>query len=350
MRRSLLGIAFVVVLTLSIVSQAVAYSIAKEMALGKEVAAEVAKEMPPSKNEKWQKDIQNMGQRFLPYLKRKEISYTFQVVEAKDTLNAFAVPGGYVYFTERMWQILTPDERAAVMAHEITHCDQRHAIDSMIKAQQRMLWTLPLIVLGPGWFNAVGMGNTIVSQRYSRKNEREADELGIQLLKNAGFNPAGSVTSMKKLLHIESSVNRYEVSEIFASHPDTLKRVEYLTDMAEKLGAKPEELELRAVDDPSRIGNVTDVLNGINGVHAKAFKPLAYGDKVAIKKQLWNDETQSLAPRLIAYATVLTPGILPTLLVEPAPGFYAVDVMEGDGIYPVNTPVVVGDTSKEVKF
>ena len=46
--------------------------------------------------------------------------------------------------------MLTPDERAAVMAHEMTHCDLRHGIDEDIKQQQRMLWTLPLLVLGGG--------------------------------------------------------------------------------------------------------------------------------------------------------------------------------------------------------
>src|SRR5690349_17261537 len=97
-----------------------AFSVNQEIQLGKEVSLEVEKEMPLSKNEKWQKDVAEMGARFVPLVKRKEIPYQFHIVDAKDQINAFALPGGYVYFTERMWKIMTPDERAAVMAHEIT--------------------------------------------------------------------------------------------------------------------------------------------------------------------------------------------------------------------------------------
>ncbi len=94
--------------------------------------------MPPSKNQKWQDEIAALGNRLVPYVTRKEIPYHFNIVADKDnTVNAFALPGGYVYFTEHMWLILTPDERAAVLAHEITHCDMRHGINEASNEQQR---------------------------------------------------------------------------------------------------------------------------------------------------------------------------------------------------------------------
>ena len=335
MRRALSSFLVLVCLAVSI-GCASAFSVEEEIRLGERVAREVEEEMPLSKNEKWQRDIAEMGERLIPYVNRKEIPYHFRIVEAEEKINAFALPGGYVYFTERMWQIMTPAERAGIMAHEITHCDQRHGVDQMLKAKQRALWALPLIVLGGGGGlgYAVLLGNTLISQRYSRKMEREADELGIKLLDEAGFDPSGTVTAMKKLLHIQSSVNRYEISDIFASHPDTNKRIEYLAQAATSMGASASDLELRSVDDPARLGNVTGQVGRSNVLMARCSKSLEYGQKILIKKMLWDDEINALAPRTIATATVLSPGRFPYLTLDTEEGFFVVDVMIGDGIYP----------------
>ncbi|OFX14375.1 MAG: hypothetical protein A2Z18_10990 [Armatimonadetes bacterium RBG_16_58_9] len=118
----LLGLAFLGIAA----GAASGFSLEDEIKLGQEVAKEVEKEMPPSENQKWQDEISEMGKRFLPYVGRKDIPYHFRIVQAREKINAFALPGGYVYFTERMWQIMTPAERAGILAHEITHCDQRH--------------------------------------------------------------------------------------------------------------------------------------------------------------------------------------------------------------------------------
>ena len=318
------------------VGSASAFSVEAEIRLGEELSHEVEQEMPLSKNEKWQRDIEEIGKRLVPYVKRKQIPYHFRVVEAEGKINAFALPGGYVYFTERMWQIMTPAERAGITAHEIVHCDQRHGVDQMLKAKQRALWALPLMLLGGGGGLgfAVMLGNTLISQRYSRKMERQADELGIKLLEDAGFDPSGAVTSMKKLLHIESSINRYEISNIFASHPDTNKRITYLAQAATSMGASASDLELRSVDDPARLGNVTGKIGQSNVLMARCSTPLDYGQKIVIKKMLWDDEVDALAPKTVARATVLSPGNFPNLILDVEEGYYVIDVMVGDGIYP----------------
>lgn len=326
----------VVAISLTVFATAVmAFSVNDEIKLGKEIVAEVEKQMPASSNEKWQADIESVGARLAAHVTRKEITYTFKIIDAKDQINAFALPGGFVYFTERMWKIMTPDERAAILAHEIVHCDKRHGVDQMLKSQQRALWMLPLIVLGGGVVaEAVMIGNMAISQRYSRKMEREADEMGIQLLHKAGLNTSGAVTSMKKLLRLRDKFNHYEVSSIFASHPDTLKRVEYLTEAAIRLGAKPESLELKAVDDPSRLGNVSRLRLDNNLVTATTRVALDHGQTVQIKKMLWDDDAQALRPITICTATVLAPGKFPILALNKNDGHSFYEIMEGDGVYP----------------
>lgn len=325
------------VLLLAVTSCACATSLAQELKIGEEASREVEREMPLSQNKKWQDEIAALGAKLVPYVTRKEIPYHFKIVTDKDNaVNAFALPGGYVYFTEHMWLILTPDERAAVLAHEITHCDMRHGINQASKQTQQMLWTLPLIVLSGGTgAELLWAGNVAIAARYSRKMEREADEKGIKLMYKAGFNPAGAVTSMKKLLSIENDKNRYEISSLWASHPDTQKRVDYLTQAALAMGAKPSELELPFVDDPARLGNVIRKTPDLSAVYCRTTVPLDFGQKVLIKKHLWDDEKGALVPQTIAEATVLTPGKLPILVLTAGKydqSFY--DVMVGDGIYP----------------
>lgn len=320
-----------------------AFSVAEEIKLGEEASGQVETEMPATANKNWQDEITRMGEKLVANVSRKEITYHFKVVNAGNEINAFALPGGYVFFTERMWRIMTPDERAAILAHEITHCDQRHGIDQMLKSQQRALWMLPLIVLTGGSSGAVEMllmGDMAISQRYSRKMEREADELGVKLLAAAGYNTAGAVTSMKKLLSIEADVNHYEISAIFASHPDTAKRIDYLTQEATELGAKPVEFELKSVDDPNRLGNVTQKLRPHQMIEVETTIPLQFKQKVLIKKMLWDDKAQALVPKTVAVGTVLSPGKTAALTVDKVftrdnvEKFYYSDVMAGDGVYP----------------
>lgn len=337
LRRAALGVLIIVVLAAS-AGACLAVSLQQEIKIGQEASVEVEKEMPLSKNKAEQDAIEAMGKKLIPFVKRKSIPYHFRIVVPKDhMLNAFALPGGYVYFTERMWTILTPDERAAVMAHEISHCDLRHGIDQSIKEQQRLLWTLPLIALGGSGGEAWMVGNMAVSARYSRVCERQADENGMRLLHKAGFNPAGAVTSMKKLLSIENDQNHYEVSAIFADHPDTQKRVDYLTQEAIALGAMPSEFELPIVDDPQRLGNITRKVPDMAVLYARTSTPLQYDQKVLIKKMLWDDKKNALGPVTIAEAVVLTPGTLPTLVLVADELYNHADVMVGDGVYPVLT-------------
>ncbi len=312
-----------------------AVSVAQEIKIGEETSKLILKEMPLSTNQKYQDDITALGSKLAGFVNRPEIKYHFHVIkDEKNTINAFALPGGYVYFTERMWSILTPDERAAVLAHEITHCDLRHGIDANIKQQQRMLWTLPLIVFGgAAGADAWTWGNMIVNARYSRKMEREADEKGIRLAAKAGFQPSGAVTSMKKLLCIESNQNRYEVSSLFADHPDTQKRIDYLTEAALSLGAIKPELDLPAVDDPARLGNITSKVPDMSVLYAKVSEPLAYGTKVVIKKMLWDEDKEALYPKRIAEATVLTPGKFPALALTDDKNEGIWGVTAGDGVY-----------------
>lgn len=333
--RRVCSIGVVLAGLLALASPCMAVSLSEELKIGEQTAKQVVKEMPLLKDQKQQDAIAALGRKLVPFVKRKEIPYHFAIVTDKqNSINAFALPGGHVFFTERMWKILTHQERAAILAHEITHCDLRHGINESIRQQQRMLWTLPLIVLGGGVGAEAWMfGNMAVNARYSRINEREADEQGVQLMIKSGFGPTGAVTAMKKLLSIQNDTNRYEVSSLFASHPDTQKRVDYLSQQALSLGAHPSDLELPADEDPSRLGNIIRKVPDLSVLYVRSALPLEFGQKVIIKKMLWDEDKMALEPLVIAEATVLTPGRLPTLVLANYKDYSFSDVMVGDGVY-----------------
>ncbi|NLN76357.1 MAG: hypothetical protein GX139_08600, partial [Armatimonadetes bacterium] len=92
-------------------------------------------------------------------------------------------------------------------------------------------------------------------------------------------------------------------------------------------------LDLPMVDDPARLGNVTKKAADMQIVYAKTSQSLEFGAKVIIKKMLWDENNQALEPKVIAEATVLTPGRFPTLALTEDKDSSTWGVMPGDGVY-----------------
>lgn len=148
--------------------------------------------------------------------------YPFDLhVVKSDMVNALALPGGQiVVFTGLMEKADSPDEVAGVLAHEIQHILQRHVV-------QRLVTTLggrALIMAAFGGGNlssiAVGAGQ-LLSLSYGRTQEREADQLGLQLMVRAGIHPAALASFFERLHQSES----LKLPEIISTHPATKERV-----------------------------------------------------------------------------------------------------------------------------
>jgi len=155
------------------------------------------------------------------------------VLKQDKELNAFAVPGGYVYYTSGLWKQLNNDERAGVLAHEIIHVDQRHSLDAMLKFQRRRDWTdIALIITGANKTiqSAAGIVNNLHELKYSRGDEKQADTMGVGLLVKSRKNPAGLLMAMRKIMRNEQKLGG-TTPAIFSSHPPTRERLAYLEKM-----------------------------------------------------------------------------------------------------------------------
>lgn len=161
--------------------------------------------------------VNSVGQRLVPESDRPDINYTFQVVE-DSAVNAFATMGGYVYVTTGLLKAADNEAQlASVMAHEIGHIAENHALEQMREAA---LTQGALSAAGLNTNAAVNIGVELaVNRPNSRQDEYEADELGLDNLTRAGYAPGATIAFMEKLL------NQRSVPTFLSTHPGTGDRI-----------------------------------------------------------------------------------------------------------------------------
>lgn len=194
----------------------------QEVAIGKQINNQLVRsEIRLYRNSAINRYINDIGQRLARESKRPDIPYTFQVVNDK-SLNAFATMGGFVYVNAGLVAAADNEaELASVISHEIAHIVARHSIQQMRQA-----------AIAKGVASAAGLDrNTMVNigvdlalrRPNSRKDEFEADSLGLQTLERAGYAPSGMVSFMEKLLKTRGSVPTF-----LSTHPATGDRIQAL--------------------------------------------------------------------------------------------------------------------------
>lgn len=157
--------------------------------------------------------------------------YSFDVINNKE-VNAFALPGGPVFFfTGLLDRLSTEDQLAGVLAHELTHVRKEHWAYQYADEQKRSLG-LNLLLIFTKANNNVGNLASIANEvffslKFSRKHETQSDELGMDLMVKAGFNPEG----IKEVFQILSRVSGGgKPPEFLSSHPDDKNRIKKMDD------------------------------------------------------------------------------------------------------------------------
>ncbi len=170
--------------------------------------------------------VERIGKRLASVSDRKEVSYTFAVVDM-DEVNAFALPGGYIFiFKGLVEKVDTDDELASVMAHEMAHVVARHSVKRLQGGVGYNILRILMVVTGAGMQDArrinSAFGQLIMS--YSREDEALADRIAIKYLKKAGFDPMAMLSFLKKLqqVHREGPIRPYSS---YRSHPHIADRI-----------------------------------------------------------------------------------------------------------------------------
>ena len=203
-------------------------SMEKEIALGNEIAGEFEQTARLVEDPVINDYVDRIGQNIVKHSDAK-VPFHIKVVDT-DEVNAFAFPGGYFYVNKGLLLAARNEaELAGVMAHEISHVTARHATARMSKGQYLQLAAIPAMFVGGYWAqmgiqNALGLGINLELMGITRESEREADQLGIQYLWNAGYDPNAFVSFFEKMQQDEKS-KPGRLAGWFRTHPSTTDRI-----------------------------------------------------------------------------------------------------------------------------
>lgn len=214
------------------------YSMEKEMALGRQLAQEVRRQAKVLDDPIITEYVNRVGQNLVRNSDAK-VPFTFQVIEGPE-VNAFALPGGYVFvYTGLIKMADEEDEFAGALAHEIAHVAARHMTRNATKGELARIGTIPLSIALGGWggyaarqASSVAIPMTLLS--FGRKDESEADYLGVQYMYAAGYDPNGAISIFEKLEALERKQPN-AVSRMFATHPMDAERIEKTQAEIEKI-------------------------------------------------------------------------------------------------------------------
>jgi predicted Zn-dependent protease len=192
--------------------------------------------------------IDRLGQRLLVASGPQPYEYRFFVVE-DNLLNAFAVPGGSIYFFSGLLErAKSTSEIAGVLGHEIIHIKGRHMARSSGPDAASVLSLLAMVLLarnGAGAQAAGAVGQAISATRqmaYSRQLELEADTLGARYMAAAGFDPNGALAFLKTLDE-DRALNPINIPAYLMTHPVTQERVANMQQVIRSLGDVPTRVE-----------------------------------------------------------------------------------------------------------
>lgn len=231
----------------------------QELDLGRRYNQQILKENPRYADEKLQAYVQQVGERVARNSHRSQLNYTFTVVDSPD-INAFALPGGYIYIHRGLLAYLGSEaELAAVLGHEVGHVTARHSVQQQ---SQSTAWGLlgQAVAIGTG-VGAAGdvtglVGNAFV-RGYGRDMELEADGLGAQYLARSGYDPQAMIQVVKVLTNQEDfardqAAERGEAQPsggyhgLFDTHPDNDRRLQQVLGPAQALVTGQQEVNREA--------------------------------------------------------------------------------------------------------
>jgi len=209
------------------------FPVNQDFEIGRLYAPEIEKELGGKiDDDDLQNYIDSIGQKIARFSHKPNWEYHFVALK-HNSINAFALPGGYIFITKGMLEKLqTEAQLAAVLAHEIVHVVARDTSNAMSK--QIGIGLLLTVVTfegatseesAQGAFAAAQIVQLIIALQYSRQDERQADLGGIDYMVVAGYNPTGMVETMQ-MLEKESEIRQVE---FLSSHPSPQNRVAYLS-------------------------------------------------------------------------------------------------------------------------
>ena len=217
MKRILIGLAF------AATTAGCAISTQQEVQMGTEYSQQINAQLPIVKDPEVVRYINLLGDSIARLADSRSLDWQFFVVNANE-VNAFAVPGGYVYVNRGLIErAQRMDQLAGVLGHEIGHVVRRHSVQQMEKAQGANIGVTLACVLTSVCSSqaagaAINVGGNALFAKFSRNDEAEADAEGVKNVVRAGIDPRG-IPEMFQILLDERQRSPSSVESWFATHP-----------------------------------------------------------------------------------------------------------------------------------
>ncbi len=226
-----------------------------ELSLGSQAYKQVLEQYPIYKDEKLRAYVQQVGEKVASNSHRSNLQYQFSVVDSGD-INAFALPGGYIFINRGLLAYLNSEaELAAVLGHEIGHVTARHSVRQQSQAQA---WNIlgQAVAIGTGVGAAGDLTNVVgsaVVTGYGRDMELEADGLGAQYLARSGYDPQAMIQVIEVLKAQDDFARDQAVKNgqpvkasgyhgLFDTHPDNDTRLQQVVGPARALAGGQQQL------------------------------------------------------------------------------------------------------------
>lgn len=205
---------------------------AQEKQIGAEEHRKVLSEYGLYKDQNLQSYVQRIGKTVTKNTERRDVDYQFYLLDSP-IVNAFALPGGYIYLTRGLMSLSNSEaEMAAVLAHEAGHITGKHSAERYSRGVATSIGAsiLSAVIDSSGVSQALGMGSNLYMKSYSRGQESQADTLGIRYLARSGYNTQAMPSFLSNLQAsgaLESKLDgaSNKGNSFFSTHPATGERV-----------------------------------------------------------------------------------------------------------------------------
>lgn len=245
-------------------SQIMLVSEAQEIQMGQEYDQQVVASIGLYPDADWQRYIQQLGARLAATGERPDLPWTFRVVD-DPVVNAFALPGGFIYVTRGLLAHLNSEaELASVVGHEIGHVTARHTVSRISNQQLAGLGLALGSIVSSEVGRHAGIANAalgVLFLKYSRDDEREADDLGLRYLRRANFDPREMPEVFRLLERVSAAQGGSRLPEWLATHPSPENRREHI---AEKIAALPQDFSGTVVNRDSYLRRLDGQVFGDN--------------------------------------------------------------------------------------
>ena len=214
---------FMMAVPLTFALGACAVSQQQEVEMGSQYAAQIDQQLPLVTDPEVNRYINVLGDSIARLADNRDLTWTFRVVDSKE-VNAFAVPGGFIYINRGLIdRAQSMSQVAGVLGHEIGHVTRRHSVKQMQKAQGANVGVTLACILtrvceGQAAGTLINVAGTAVFAKFSRSDEAEADEEGVKNVVRAGIDPHG-IPEMFRILLDERERNPGALEAWFSTHP-----------------------------------------------------------------------------------------------------------------------------------